>query len=174
MIFDNDDEFHLYHYERGENLIKNLTRVNAAFLSGNSVLLALELTTPFFGWWHGMSLILGIGASCIYGAMLHYYSTRIIRNLYLKNDGETVRVEFFNAFFMPKQKTMKIVDLGYLEPSRIYNLNLAKHKAEHKMYINFKRNMYRHPEYEEILRNVFMGKTLMFPQSRAVSKKRSN
>mmetsp|Transcript_18687 Transcript_18687/g.16552 ORF Transcript_18687/g.16552 Transcript_18687/m.16552 type:complete len:133 (+) Transcript_18687:21-419(+) len=84
MIFSKNGEFHLYHYERGENMIRLLSRINVAFLCGNSILLALELASPFFGYWHGVSLCLGIGASFMYGGMLHYYSTRIIKNIYLK------------------------------------------------------------------------------------------
>ena len=146
MIFDKNGEFHLYHYEKGENMIRLLSRVNVAFLCGNSILLALELASPFFGYWHGMSLLLGIGASFLYGGMLHYYSTRIVKNIYLKNDGETVRITYFNAFFKSKETTVRTMDLGYLEPSRVYNLYLAKHRAD-KLYINFNKNMFKHPEY---------------------------
>ncbi|CAI2381021.1 unnamed protein product [Moneuplotes crassus] len=167
LIFDRNGEFDLYHYEKGENMIRLLSRINVGFLCGNSVLLALELASPFFGYWHGVSLCLGISASFLYGGMLHYYSTRIIKNIYLKNDGEHVRVTYFNAFFMQKEKTMKIVDMGYLEPSRIYNLYLAKHKAEEKMYINFTKNMHKHPEYRAMLEKVFSGTNLVFPQATA-------
>ena len=133
-------------------------------------MLAFELSSPFFGWWHAISLCLGVGASAFYGGMLHYYSTRMIRNVYLKNDGETVRIQLFNAFFKPKEFTAKIVDIGYLEPSRIYNIFLAKHKLDQKLYINFKRNIYKHMEMEKVLECVFQGKTLIFPQSIANSK----
>ena len=167
MIFDINGEFHLYHYEKGESMIRVLSRINVGFLCGNSILLALELASPFFGYWHGVSLCLGIGASFLYGGMLHFYSTKIIKNIYLKNDGETIRIKYFNAFFKSKEVTCKIVDLGYLEPSRIYHLYLAKHKAENKMYINFNRNMYKHPEYRILLEKVFRGTNLVFPQSRS-------
>ena len=60
MVFDNNDEFHIYHYERGENTIKMLSRINVVFLWGNTLLLAFELSSPFFGWWHAMSLLIGI------------------------------------------------------------------------------------------------------------------
>jgi len=134
------------------------------------MLLALEMSSPFFGWWHGFSLCLGIGTSFLYGGLLHYYSTRVIRNIYLKSDGETVRIEFYNAFFASKEETYKIQDLGYLEPSRVYNLHLAKHKSTTKMYVNIKRNMYKHPEYQEIIKQVFIGKVLTFPQSQIRAK----
>jgi len=38
--------------------------------TAHATLLALELTTPFFGWWHAASLMTGIGASLIFATGL--------------------------------------------------------------------------------------------------------
>ena len=121
-----------------------------------------------------MSLCLGISVSLFYGAMLQYYSSRVIRDMYLKNDGKTVRIEFFNAYLQTSQVEAKIIDIGYLEPSRVYNLHYSKHKLNQKMYINFKKNIYKHPEYKHILQNIFQGNELLFPQARVAKRKRNS
>ena len=94
----------------------------------------------------------------------------MIKNIFLKNDGETVRIQLFNAFFVPKEFTGKIVDIGYMSPSRVYNIYFAKYKLDQKLYINFKRNIYKHPEMSKIVECVFQGKTLTFPQAITSSK----
>jgi len=44
--FDKEGRFHIYHSEGGENFASWLTRINMAFIGGNSLLLILEITSP--------------------------------------------------------------------------------------------------------------------------------
>ena len=72
------------------------------FIAGNSLLLILEVTSPFFGYWHGMSLLATVLFNILGARMLNYYSSRMINNMWLTRDGKTVEVEFMNAFFLPQ------------------------------------------------------------------------
>ena len=66
------------------------------------MLLILELVSPFFGYWHGVSLLATVLLNLLGSRMLHYYSTRMVNNMWLLRDGKTVEIEFMNAFFLPK------------------------------------------------------------------------
>lgn len=122
--FDKDGRFHIYHSETGEQFLNNLTRINMVFIGGNTMLLILELTSPFFGYWHGMSLLATVLLNLLGSRMLHYYSTRMINNLWLLRDGKTVEVEFMSAFFLAKRQRCTIRNFGYLAPSRVYNVSV--------------------------------------------------
>ena len=108
----------------GEQFLHKLTRVNMMFIGGNTMLLILELVSPFFGYWHGVSLLATVLLNLLGSRMLHYYSTRMVNNLWLLRDGKTVEIEFMNAFFLPKSTRCTIRNFGYLEPSRVYNVSL--------------------------------------------------
>ena len=97
-----DGKFHIYHCEGGESRLKWLTRINVLFLGGNSLLLALELMNPFFGYWHGLSESLIIIFSLTGARMLHHYSTRMCNNIWLYEDGKHIEVEFLNAWLVSK------------------------------------------------------------------------
>ena len=102
MKFDKEGRFHLYHSEAGVRMVSILTRVNMFFIASNSVLFVLELTSPFFGYWHGVSLLSTVLLSLLGSRMLHYYSTRMINNIWIFKDGRNVEIEFMNAFFLQK------------------------------------------------------------------------
>ena len=92
----------MYHSEGGEQQLKWITRVDIIFLLGNSLLLALELMNPLFGYWHALSESLIIIFSLTGARMLHHYSTRMVHNIWLLPDGRTIEVEFMSAFLTPK------------------------------------------------------------------------
>ena len=96
-------KFHLYHCENGEFTLKWLTRFNVLFIGGNSILLACEMISPLFGYWHGIYEALTVGMSLVGSYALNYYSTRFINDVWLMEDGKTVEVEFLNAFFPTKR-----------------------------------------------------------------------
>jgi len=133
-----------------------MTRLNVVFFSGNAILFAFELANPFFGFWHALSLLSSITASVIYGGMLHYYSSRFVSDIFLKSNGKQIRVKLLNAFFMPQEKTLQIVDCGYLLPSRLYNVDNFTNKRD-KLYINWKRNMHSAEPYNSTLEKILKG-----------------
>jgi hypothetical protein len=71
------------------------------FIGGNSFLLLLELTSPFFGYFHGMTLLTTVLLNLLGSRMLNYYSSKMVNSIWLLRDGKNVEVEFMNAFFMP-------------------------------------------------------------------------
>lgn len=93
-------KFHIYHCEGGERYLNWLTRINVLFLGGNSVLLALELINPFFGYWHGVSQSLIVIFSLTGARMLHHYSTRMVNDIWLLEDGKHIEIEFMNAWMV--------------------------------------------------------------------------
>jgi len=116
------NKFQVYHSQDGENQIKWLTRMDIFFILGNGSLLALELMSPFFGYWHAVSEALIVIFSMTGARFLHYYSTRMVHNLYLLPDGKQIEVEYFSAFGKPKKERMRIINFGYMEESRFLNL----------------------------------------------------
>lgn len=122
MKFDQEGKFHLYHSEHGADMVTNLTRTNMFFVISNSALLVLEVCSPFFGYWHGISLFSTVLLAMTGSRMLQYYSSRMVNNMWLLKDGKTIEVEFMNAFFLQKTKRYTIRNLGYLEPSRVLNV----------------------------------------------------
>jgi len=94
------------------------------FIAGNTFLLILEVTSPFFGYWHGMSLLTTVMLNLLGSRMLNHYSSRMVNNMWLLRDGKHVEVELMNAFFLPQTKQFAIRNFGYYEPSRVYNVNL--------------------------------------------------
>jgi hypothetical protein len=110
----NQQRFHVYHCDGGEIFLKRMTRINIFFIGGNSILLALEILNPFFGFWHGFSQSLIVLFSLIGSRMLHHYSSRMVSDIWLLEDGKNVHVHFMNAFFTPKSETFKILNFGYL------------------------------------------------------------
>ena len=78
---------------------------------------------PFFGYWHalseGMMCCLSIGGMFL----LHHYSTRMIKDLWIYKNGEHIEVDFMSAFFNPKSEKMRIINFGYMTESRIYNIH---------------------------------------------------
>ena len=90
--FDKDGKFHIYHAEQGEFYVSMLTRVNMLFIGGHLGLLILEVVSPFFGYWHGISLLTIVLINLGGARMLNHYSTRMINNLWLLKDGKTVEV----------------------------------------------------------------------------------
>lgn len=57
---------------------------------------------------------------------------------------------------------MRIVNLGYFAPSRLYNVETASYMQNRTLYINMHRNMYKHPEYEEMIKRIFNGQEITF------------
>ena len=138
-----------------------MTRLNVLFIAGNGFLLITEIVSPFFGYWHGVSLLATVLFNLLGTRMLNYYSTRMCNNIYLLKDGKHVEIELMNAFMMNETRKVKISDLGYLQPSRLYNVDSFTNKQEDMFYINVHRNMYvMRPEYSEILMNVLKGKEI--------------
>lgn len=95
-------KYHLYHSEGGESHLKWLTRINILFLLGNSSLLALEVMNPFFGYWHAFSEAMLVAMSLVGANALHYYSVRMVNDLWICADGKNIEISFMNAFFLPK------------------------------------------------------------------------
>lgn len=121
--FNTKGRYHIYHSEGGESFIKLLTRANVFFITGNSILLIMEVVSPFFGYWHGVSMLATVLASLTSARVLHHYSNRMVHNMWLLKDGNMVEVEFFSAFLMPKTDKFQIKNFGYLQPSRLYNVD---------------------------------------------------
>eukprot|EP00347_Sterkiella_histriomuscorum_P011810 403371013 len=160
--FGKDNKFHIYHSEGGERFITNLTRLNMIFIAGNSLLLLLEVLSPFFGYWHGVSLSMTLMFSLIGSFMIQHYSTRMINNIYILPDGQHIEIEYFNAFWIPKKEKLRVVNFGYLAPSRIFNLDMATYQQKSKVYVNLSRNLYKHPEFNEIVQKLLNGQELTF------------
>ena len=113
------------------------------FLCGNSVLLALELMNPFFGYWHGLSESLIIIFSLTGARALHHYSTRMVNNLWLLPDGKHIEIEFMSAFMTPKTEKMRIMNFGYLADSRFLNVKSVSYQSGLRhIYINMNRNVF--------------------------------
>ena len=108
--------------------MNNLVRLNVLFICGSAILLVLEITSPYFGWWHGFYLACSLGFSFIGSGMLHRYSSRMIENLTVRKGGTHIDVKFMNAFFTAKSETLRIQDIGYCEPSRLYNVHYATYQ----------------------------------------------
>lgn len=92
--------------------------------------------------------------------MLHYYSTRMINNIWLLEDGKHVEIEFMDAFFVNKTEKFRILNFGSLEPSRLLNVDMATHEMNRKVYVNKTRNLYSvslNPEYQVILEKILRG-----------------
>lgn len=73
------------------------------FIAGSSFLLVMEIISPFFGWWHGISLLATILLNLLGTRALHYYSTRMVNGIWLHRNGQLVDIEFMNAFFTEKR-----------------------------------------------------------------------
>ena len=94
--------------------------------------------------------------------MLHWYSIRMINNMWLSKDGKRVEIEFMNAFSIQETRTFTIRDFGYLQSSRLFGCDTLTHKQVDTLYINFNRNNYAaFPEYENICRAIFSGKEIV-------------
>ncbi|CDW75092.1 UNKNOWN [Stylonychia lemnae] len=156
------DSFHLYHNETGERLITNLTRLNMIFIAGNSLLLLLEVLSPFFGYWHGVSLSMTLLFSFIGTYMIQYYSTRLIHDIYIIKDGKFCEVTYYNALWIPKTEKLRIVNFGYFNPSRLYNVDMATYQQKQKIYINLGKNIYKDPEHNEMVKMMLSGKEFDF------------
>ena len=102
--------------------------MNVFFIGGNSILLAMEVMSPLFGYWHGISESLMIGMSLIGSYALNYYSSRMINDVWLMEDGTTVEIAFMNAFFIPKTQKYRIINFGYLKESRLYKVETATYQ----------------------------------------------
>ena len=140
-------------------MLKWLTRMNVLFMVGNTALLTAEMISPLFGYWHAISESLTIGLNLIGSSMLHYYSTRMVNNIWILEDGRSVEVEFMDAFFVNKTQTFRILNFGSLEPSRLLNVDVATHE-DRKVYVNIPRNLYSvslNPEYQVVLEKVLRG-----------------
>ena len=94
--------------------------------------------------------------------MLHFYSTRMVNNLWLLDDGSNVEVEFMNAFGLPKTEKMRIINFGYRQESRLLNVDAVKYKSDRHIYINQSRNVFVHQEMNEVLNRVLKGQELEF------------
>ena len=138
--------------------------MNVFFIGGNSILLAAEVMSPLFGYWHGISEAMLIGMSLIGSYALNYYSTRMVNDLWLFDDGKTVEIEFMNAFFPPKRETYRIINFGYLQESRLYKVDTATYQQTSSVFVNQERNAFIDPEHNEVLRRILSGQELKLPQ----------
>jgi hypothetical protein len=152
--FDKEGKMLLYYSDNGENFVSQLTRLNMVFIGGNSFLLILEVTSPFFGYFHGMSLLTTVLLNLLGSRMLNHYSTRMVNSMWLMRDGKHVEVEFMNAFFLPQTKKYAIRNFGYYEPSRLFNVNTFSFQQTEKLYINPSRNVYQDENHQEMIRNI--------------------
>ena len=81
-----------------------------------------------FGFWHSLSEGVIVLFSLVGARMLHHYSSRMVADMYLYEDGKHVHINYMNAFFMPKNEKMRILNFGYLQDSRIYNVSVASYE----------------------------------------------
>lgn len=63
---------------------------------------------------------------------------------------------------IPKTEKLRIQNLGYLSQSRLYNVEFATYQQDRKLYLNLSRNMYKHPEYAEMIKRMFSGQEFTF------------
>ena len=118
-----------------------------------------------FGYWHAISESLTIGLNLIGSRMLHYYSTRMVNNIWILEDGKSVEIEFMDAFFVNKTEKFRILNFGDNQPSRLFNVDMATHEMDRKLYINKSRNLYSttlDPEYQVIIEKIFRGQEFTF------------
>ena len=88
--------------------------------------------------------------------MLHWYSIRMVNNMWLSRDGKKVDIEFMNAFKLSETRTYSIRDFGYMQPSRLFNVDTFTHKQEETLYINMNRNNYAAmPEYQKVIKTIY-------------------
>lgn len=130
------------------------------FIGGHLGLLILEVVSPFFGYWHGISLLTIVLINLGGARMLNHYSTRMINNLWLLKDGKTVEVQYMNAFFLPKSEKLAIRNFGYWAPSRVYNVSLFTYQQTQTLYMNLGRNVYKDPEYTEVIKQLVQGREI--------------
>mmetsp|Transcript_18648 Transcript_18648/g.17739 ORF Transcript_18648/g.17739 Transcript_18648/m.17739 type:complete len:134 (-) Transcript_18648:135-536(-) len=133
----------MYHNDRGERFLNNLTRLNVLFLSCTSVLFVLEFMSPFFGFWHSFWLVSSMGFSLVGSYALHYYSTKMVNDIYLLPDGKHVQINFMSAFWFPRvDQQYKISNFGYFQSSRLLNVDFFSYQQKEKLYINLSRNIF--------------------------------
>ena len=157
-----DGRYHIYHSEGGEGYLKFLTRANVICVGWASLLLGFEIVNPFFGWWHGLSNSFMVIVGLIGSRMLHHYSTRMVNNLWILQDGKHIEVQFMNAFFLPKTEKFRIMNFGYLQESRLNNTMVSTYQQDRSLYINFNRNAFHHLEHTAIIKKVMTGQELSF------------
>ena len=115
-----------------------------------------------FGYWHGVSLLATVLFNLLGTRMLHYYSSRMVNNIYLFKDGKHVEIEFMNAFMMPESRKYPVRDFGYMQPSRLFNVHMLTHKQKETLFINMSRNMYANkPEWNDLVSAIFRGKEVI-------------
>ena len=82
--------------------------------------------------------------------------------MWLSRDGKKVDIEFMNAFKLSETRTYSIRDFGYMQPSRLFNVDTFTHKQEETLYINMNRNNYAAmPEYQKVIKTIFSGKEIV-------------
>ena len=101
-----------------------------------------------------------IGFSLIGARMLHYYSTRMVNDLWLHQDGKHVDIAFMSAWGIPKTEKMRILNFGYMQESRLLNVDVATYQQLRSVYINVDRNAFHHPEHNEIIKRLMSGQEL--------------
>ena len=62
-----------------------------------------------------------------------------------------------NAFFAEKTETYAIQGFGYLEPSRVWNVDTFTYQQRDQLYINRSRNVFANDEYREMVDKVIGG-----------------
>ena len=104
----------------------------------------------------------------------------MVNSLWLATNGSQVEIEFMNAFFVSnsiivvshvlilliisfvsqseKTETLDIRSFGYLQPSRVYNVDNFRYQQTRDLYINLERNMYHDEDYREAIKALLSGK----------------
>ena len=62
-----------------------------------------------------------------------------------------------NAFFLPKNEKLRILNFGYLQESRVLNVSVASYEQKRQVYINLDRNSFTEPEFRTIMEKIFTG-----------------
>ena len=62
-----------------------------------------------------------------------------------------------NAFFAEKTETYQIRGFGYLEPSRVWNVDTFTYQQRDQLYINRSRNVFVEENYREMVDKVIGG-----------------
>ena len=62
-----------------------------------------------------------------------------------------------NAFFAEKTETYAIQGFGYLEPSRVWNVDTFTYQQRDQLYINRSRNVFVNDDYKEMVDKVIGG-----------------
>lgn len=116
LIFDGEGLCKIYEYKGGQTLLRKVLRYVTFITFINGILFGLETYHPMFGKLNMISFGLVTGTGYLMLSFLQVYSKRIVHRIHLSNDFQTVHVEFYNAFWVPKHlgRNRRLINLIFL------------------------------------------------------------